>query len=288
VSEPTAQSDGSSRGPVVRGVESVGRAAGRAVDGLAEPVHRIGGLSYLGYDVGGWLLRGLFKPGVKLGRSALAAQMVRVGVRSIPIVCLVQVFIGVILALQMAPTLESYGQVDRVADIIGIAVFRVLGPLITGILLSGFAGASIAAEIGSMVEGEEIKALRAHAINPIQFLVMPRVVATLVMLVGLAIIADVVGAFGGFLTSWLVLGIDPRVYVSNTQQALLMKDFVSGLIMAAAFGVLIGLIACYEGLNVTGGAEGVGRATTQTVVRCIVALIATCCVFTIVFYKYGF
>jgi phospholipid/cholesterol/gamma-HCH transport system permease protein len=199
----------------------------------------------------------------------------------------VQVFIGIILALQMAPTLEAYGQLQRVADIIGIAIFRVLGPLISAIVLSGFAGASIAAEIGAMVESEEVKALEAHAINPIRFLVVPRVVATVVMLVGLSVLADVVGVFGGLLTGWTVLDIEPRVYIDATQAALKTKDFLTGLVKAVVFGVLISVIACYEGLTVSGGAVGVGRATTATVVKSIVSLIAVDTVFTTLFYLFG-
>ncbi|MHC4796999.1 MAG: MlaE family ABC transporter permease [Planctomycetota bacterium] len=135
-------------------------------------------------------------------------------------------------------------------------------------------------------ESEEIKALRAHALNPIRFLVVPRFLATVIMLVCLAILADVVGVLGGLCTAWGVLDIPPRKYLHFTQAALVYKDFFTGLIKAGVFGVLISMIACYEGLNVTGGAEGVGRATTATVVKSIVALIATDCVFTAIFYLF--
>jgi len=212
--------------------------------------------------------------------------MVRVGVRSIGIVCLVQMFIGAILALQLAPTLESYGQLDQIATVVAIAVVRALGPLITAIVLRGFAGASIAAEIGAMVEAEEIKALRAHALDPIRFLIVPRFLATVTMIVGLAAIADIVGVTGGMLTSWVALGIEPQSYIDLTQTALVTKDFVTGLVKAGVFGVLISMIACYEGMNVSGGAEGVGSATTATVVKCIVAIIGMDAVFTTVFYVF--
>ena len=270
-----------------RRIESFGRLIGAAAFGVAERVRFVGGLIYLLGDAVRWTLRGLLVPKVKFGREALAVQMVRVGVRSIPIIVLVQIFIGIILALQLAPTLQDYGQLERVADVVAIAIFRELGPLISAIVLSGFAGASIAAEIGAMVEAEEIKALRAHALNPIQFLVLPRVWATVIMLTGLCVIADVVGAFGGLLTSWFVLDISPAVYVDYTQRAIEGRDFVTGLVKAAVFGLLISLIACYEGLTVSGGAEGVGRATTSTVVKSIVALIGTDVLFTSVFYAFG-
>jgi phospholipid/cholesterol/gamma-HCH transport system permease protein len=201
---------------------------------------------------------------------------------------MVQTFIGIILALQMAPTLRAYGQIERIADIVGIAVFRELGPLLSGIVLSGFAGASIAAELGTMVEGEEIKALRAAALNPVRFLVMPRFIATVVMLTLLIVIADVVGVFGGFITATSVLNISADRYIAATRAAVIPKDFLSGLCKGPIFGLLISMIACYEGLNVSGGAEGVGRATTNTVVKCIVALISADVVVTALLYAFGY
>lgn len=272
---------------LVAGITALGQATISAFRGVGEGFRYVGGLGYLLWDTLVWAARGTFTREVKLGRPALIEQMVRVGVRSVPIVFVVQIFIGIILALQMAPTLESYGSLDRVANIVAIAVFRELGPLISAIVLSGFAGASIAAEIGAMVEAEEIKALRAHALDPIRFLVVPRFIATCVMMVGLSVMADVVGVFGGLLTAWFVLDILPPTYLSNTYDALVYRDFLTGLFKAGVFGMLISLIACYEGFNVRGGAEGVGRATTSTVVKSIVALIASDCVFTTIFYRFG-
>ncbi len=284
---PTSQgSEPVAGGRARQWVEAIGQGTLDAGRGVRRGVAFFGGLTYLLVDAVRWSLRGLFVPRVKLGRSALADQMVRVGVRAIPIICLVQVFIGVILALAMAPTLAMYGQMDTVAVIVAIAVFRELGPLISAIVLSGFAGASIAAEIGSMVESEEIKALRAHALNPVHFLVVPRYLATVLMLTGLAVLADVMGVAGGMFTSVFVLGVDPTTYLQLTQDAVTNTDFMTGMIKAPVFGLLIAVLACYEGLNVSGGAEGVGRATTQTVVKSIVALIATDCVFTVIFYVY--
>lgn len=285
---PRQGSASSPANPVVALVTSVGRTGYHLGGVTVNGVRYLGGAAYLLYDAGRWLVRAIFLHRVKMGWPALVAQMVRVGVRSIPIILLVQTFIGIILTLQMAPTLQAYGSLDRVANIVAIAMFRELGPLLSAIVLSGYAGASIAAEIGAMVEAEEIKALRAHALDPIRFLVMPRVLATVVMLVGLAVMADVVGVAGGLFTAWGVLHIHPSAYLENTRFALVYSDFITGLVKAGVFGMLIALIACYEGLNVSGGAVGVGRATTSTVVRSIVALIATDCLFTAVFYLFGF
>jgi len=275
------------RRPWVRAVEAIGEGTLRRLNDAVGFFEFIGGAVLLVGETASWVVRSLFLREVRFGREHLFAQMVRVGVRSIPIVSLVQIFIGIILALQMAPTLRDYGQVQRVADIVAIAVFRELGPLLSGIVLSGFAGASIAAEIGAMVEGEEIKALRATALNPVRFLVMPRILATVIMLTLITVIADVVGVLGGFLTGTMILDLDSTQYLNFTRDALTNKDFLTGLAKAAVFGVMISVIACYEGLNVTGGAEGVGRATTNTVVKCIVALISADVVFTAIFYAFG-
>lgn len=270
----------------VRGVEAVGRATLAGIHGVTKFVSFVGGMICLAGDALRWTARGLVSRRTRLGRRALAEQMIRVGVRSIPIVALVNTFVGIILVLQMAPTLESYGQLERVADVVAIAMFRELGPLIAAIVLSGFAGASIAAEIGAMVESEEIKALRAMALNPVLFLVVPRYLATTLMLIGLAVLADVVGVLGGLGVAWSVLDIRPAIYLDFTRNALASKDFITGLVKAGVFGWLISMIACYEGLTVAGGAVGVGKATTATVVKSIVALITVDTLFTAVFYVF--
>lgn len=217
--------------------------------------------------------------------SHVWTQMVRVGVRSIPIVSLVVFCIGVILALQITPILQRYGASAQIADIISIAMFRELGPLVGAIVLTGFAGASIAAEIGTMVVSEEIEALEAHAIDPVRFLVMPRVVATAVMTVCLAVLADCMGVLGGMISSYLAIDYDPQQYLSSTLSATGLRDFLTGLFKAGVFGAVIALLACHLGLTVTNGAEGVGNATTRTVVLTIVALTFIDLLFTAIFYQ---
>ena len=247
----------------------------------------VGGVGYLVWDTiraSGTLFT---KRGRRLGWQNLWAQMDRVGVRSIPIVSLVLFCIGAILALQMAPTLDQFGLVQTVADIIAIAVYRELGPLVAAIVLTGFAGASIAAEMGTMVVSEEIEALEAQAIPPIRFLVLPRVLGTTIMMVCLAVIGDIMGMFGGLTVSHFVLGIGVRQYFTRTFDMLTLRDFLTGLFKAGVFGVLISSLACYLGLGVTGGAQGVGIATTRTVVLTIVALIAVDLLFTAAFYFAG-
>ncbi len=253
---------------------------------LLSSLHYAGGMSLLLADTLRWGLRSAASPRLRDVQS-LAQQVIRIGVKSIGIVTLVQLFMGVILGLQMAPPLEDYGQEGQVAAIIGVAGFRMLGPILTGVVLSGFAGASIAAELGTMVVSEEIEAMEATALNPIRFLVVPRVLATFSMMILLTVIADLMIAFGGWLTSRMVLGPESYVrYWEKMQDQLLYRDFFTGLIQAGVFGILISLIACREGLKVTGGAEGVGKATTMTVVYSIVAIISAACVCTIIFYTF--
>ena len=226
--------------------------------------------------------------GKALATKNLTFQLYRVGVRSIAVVGLVTFCIGAILALQVGPILREYGALDQLASLIGVAMFRELGPLIGAIVLTGFAGASIAAEIGTMAVGEELKALKAHAINPVAFLVVPRVFATTVMTVCLAVLADWMGVVGGAFTGQLALDIPWDQYVRQTFTRVTTADVVTGLIKAAVFGAIIGTLACQQGMAVRGGAEGVGNATTRTVVFSIVALVCVDLWFTFVFYAVGF
>jgi len=243
----------------------------------------LGGLGYLALDTVRHTVAGvLTRPRIKADETFY--QMVRLGVRAIPIIAMVQLFVGMTLAFTLAPVLADYGQLGQLATVIAKAVFPQLGPLIASIVLTGFAGAAIAAELGTMVVGEEVAALRTSAIHPIRFLVVPRVIACVVMTVALAVLANVVGTAGGGLIAWGVLDIDPYHYYHTAVDALLLKDVVTGLVKAAVFGLIIVTVSCYEGLSVRGGAGGVGLATTSSVVRSIFLIIAANCVFTAVFY----
>ena len=217
---------------------------------------------------------------------AVVGQIVRVGVRSIFIVSLVSGCVGLILALQLAPPLDDFGRRDLVANIIGVAVLRELGPLIGAIVLTGFAGASIAAELGTMVVSEEIEALEAHALNPVRFLVVPRVVSTVLSMTALGVISDLVSIASALGVSTTMLAIPRSVWVRNFLDQVNVTDFATGIGKATIFGLLIGLIACANGLKVTGGAAGVGNATTRTVVQCVVAIIVADLVFTAIFYAF--
>lgn len=254
-------------------------------DRILDFLDLVGAVWLLLRDLMRWVLRSLVRRKVRFGWAALVSQIVRVGVRSIFIISLVSGCVGLILVLQMAPPLEQFGQKELVANITAVAILRELGPLIAAIVLTGFAGAAIAAEIGTMVVGEEIEALEAHALNPVRFLVVPRVIATVISMTALAIIADVVAVVCGMLMAVIALGIPYQKYIDNTLTQLKAVDFYTGVGKATVFGLLIGIIACTNGLRVTGGAAGVGRATTSTVVQSVVSIIIADLIFTAIFYS---
>src|ERR1043165_7560 len=222
-------------------------------------LRHIGSLLFLFVDASTWLFRGMRGGRVRLGQAAIVSQVVRVGVRSIIIVSLVSGCIGLIRALQMAPPLDTYGQKDNIANIVGVAVLRELGPLIAAVVLTGFAGAAIAAELGTMAVGEEIEALEAHALNPIRFLVVPRVVAATISITLLGVIADAVTMADSTATAAMALDVSASTFWDHLLLQLKLVDFLTGVGKGAVFGLLIGIVACGNGLKVTGGAAGVGK-----------------------------
>ncbi|MFK7759657.1 MAG: MlaE family ABC transporter permease [Phycisphaerales bacterium] len=254
---------------------------GRRVLGI---VHHTGEVFQMFLTACLWIWRGLTNRRYRLGKNAIISQVVRIGVRSIFIVVIVSGAVGLILALQLAPPLDEFGSKDRVANIISVAVLRELGPLIGAIVLTGFAGASIAAEIGTMVVSEEIEALEAHALNPIRFLVVPRVIASTISMTMLGVMSSFAAIVSAMVISVIVLDIPYQTYMDNMLQQAKMVDFWTGVAKGGVFGTLIGIIACTNGLRVTGGAAGVGRATTYTVVECIVAIVVADLVFTAIFF----
>jgi phospholipid/cholesterol/gamma-HCH transport system permease protein len=254
---------------------------GRRTVGILE---HTGAVFYLLIDAARWVVRGCTNRKYRLGKSAIVSQIIRVGVQSVFIVAIVSGAVGLILALQLAPPLDEFGQRDKIANIIAVAVLRELGPLIGAIVLTGFAGASIAAEIGTMVVSEEIEALEAHALNPVRFLVVPRVLASLISMTCLGVISSFVAIAAALSVSVLVLDVPYETYMSNMLAQAKQVDFWTGVFKGGVFGTLIGIIACSNGLKVTGGAAGVGRATTYTVVECVVAIVIADLVFTAIFF----
>lgn len=247
----------------------------------------VGGTTLLALSTAAWLARSVVRTDVRLGRQAISAQIIRVGTRSIAIVMVVSACIGLILAMAMYPPLEQFGQQGTIANIVAIAITRELGPMISAIVLTGFAGASIAAELGTMVVGEEIEALEAHALNPVRFLVLPRLVATVISLIILTVMANIVAILASAIVTTSFFGVSWQVYMDNTFEQLGTMDLATGMIKAATFAVILASLACYNGLRVSGGAAGVGKATTDTVVQTIVSVIIVDMMFTTIFLQLG-
>jgi len=193
-------------------------------------------------------------------------QMLDVGVRSLPIVVVTAIFSGAVFALQTWEGFEQYGTTSLVGSVVALAITREMVPVMASVMVSGRAGSAMAAEIGTMVVTEQVDALRTMAVDPVEYLVVPRVIATAVMLPLTVLIGDMVGLWGGSLVVVNLYGSGPTAYWDGIWQALTLTDINSGLIKAAVFGVLIALFGCQSGFNTSGGAQGVGRATTRAVV----------------------
>jgi phospholipid/cholesterol/gamma-HCH transport system permease protein len=245
----------------------------------------VGGVSRLTYNGTYWVLVAPFR-GKGLRWYASVRQMVAVGFNAVPIVSLISCFIGVIVALQGAYSLRTFGALNYVVNMVAVIITRELGPLLTAIIVIGRSGSSFAAEIGTMKVGEEVDALETMGLNPVRFLVVPRYLAMLVMLPCLTTVADTAGILGGALFAMVSLGWSLPNYLLRTVDALVMRDIVSGLVKSIVFAVIITKIGCYEGFSVQGGAEGVGKSTTASVVKSIFSVIAADMIFTAIFY-YG-
>ncbi len=220
--------------------------------------------------------------GVK--RHYVSNQMVEIGVNSLGIVFLMSFFMGMVLALQTAYQLKKFGALVYVASLLSISFVREIGPLLTAIVVAGRSGSAMAAELGTMKVSEEVQALETMGVNPVRFLVIPRLIAMLVMLPCLTIFADVMGMLGGGVVGTNFLGIPAGLYFQKSIEMLVMKDLVTGLLKAFVFAGIIAWIGCYQGLMVSGGAEGVGKATTKSVVMAIISIIIADCFFTGLFY----
>jgi phospholipid/cholesterol/gamma-HCH transport system permease protein len=193
-------------------------------------------------------------------------QMDAIGVGSLPIVMLIGLFSGLIMGLQMARALATYGAQGQIGQIVSLTLIRELGPVLTALLVAGRNASGIASELGSMKVTEQIDAMRALGTDPTQKLVTPRLIAMAVVLPLLTIIADFIGLFGGYLIASARFDIQFSQYWTTAWQALEYNDVVQGLLKPFAFALIIALVGCFYGMRTSGGTEGVGRATTRAVV----------------------
>jgi phospholipid/cholesterol/gamma-HCH transport system permease protein len=211
-------------------------------------------------------------------------QMLRIGYFSLPVVGLTAIFSGAVLALQSYSGFSRFNAESTIATVVVLSITRELGPVLAGLMVAGRVGASIAAEIGLMRVTEQIDALRTLSANPIKYLVVPRLIASVIVLPILVLIADIIGVMGGYLVSVHSLGFSAGPYIANTFKFLEVIDVVSGLVKAGCFGFLIAVMGCYYGYNSAGGAQGVGAATTNAVVSSSIFILLSNYLITFIFF----
>jgi phospholipid/cholesterol/gamma-HCH transport system permease protein len=205
-----------------------------------------------------------FRPPFDL--RSLLKQVEQVGVNSIPVVLITGAFTGMVLALQSYTGFKRFNAEAFVGTVVALSMTRELGPVLSGLMVSGRVGSAMAAELGTMQVTEQIDALYTLATNPIKYLIVPRFLASLIIMPVLTVFADAVGMLGGYIVSVYLLGSNPTIYVRRTYDYLDLEDIYIGLLKACVFGMIIAIVGCYQGFSAQGGAEGVGKATTRAVV----------------------
>lgn len=208
----------------------------------------------------------------KLDRPQVWRSLYRVGVKSFPIVLVTALLTGAIMVIQAGMFIEQYGAYGLLGWGAGYSILREVGPIMIGLMFSGRVGANTTAELGTMKITDQVDALRALAIDPIRYLVMPQVIAMVVMLFLLVIVGDFFALLGGALTAKILLGVDMRLFMWSVIEYIYLNDFTHGLWKALIFGYSIGIISCYFGMSTSGGAVGVGRAVNASVVGSAAAI----------------
>lgn len=214
----------------------------------------------------------------------IGKQIIDIGYYSLPVVGLTAIFAGMVLALQSYTGFSRFSAEGAIASVVVISITRELGPVLAGLMVAGRIGASLAAEIGTMRVTEQIDALTTLSTDPFKYLVAPRVIAGLLTFPFLVLIADIIGVFGGYLVAVYKLGFNPGNYIQSTYDAMTAADVNSGLVKAAVFGFIVTLMGCYHGYFSKGGAQGVGRATTNAVVSASILILCFDYILTEVFF----
>ncbi len=268
-----------SRNPLLQITEQVGISVVDALRYLVEFVGFVGlTLSVLGRTV---------RDPRRLRLTPMVYQMEQVGLNAVPIVGLISFLIGIVLAYQGADQLRKFGAEVFVVELISLSLLREIGILLTAIVIAGRSGSSFTAQIGSMKLNEEVDAMRTLGLDPMEVLVLPRLLALLIMLPGLAFLSDMLGLVGGALMSWAQLGISPAMFIERFHQEVGLWTFLVGIIKAPVFALIIATVGCSEGFRVEGSAESVGTRTTQSVVKSIFLVIVGDALFSIFFSTVG-
>jgi phospholipid/cholesterol/gamma-HCH transport system permease protein len=247
-------------------VESIGKGVLGVAQGVARGINEIGGIASAGADVVRWTIRPPYR------WVNLLAQFDFLGVGSIFIVALTGTFSGMVFAHQSARAFEMFNAQSLVGPTVALTVTRELAPVFTALMVTMRAGSAMCTELGTMRVTEQVDALETMAVSPIQYLLVPRVVAGLIMVPLLTMVFDFFGMAGGYLVAVYVKGVSAGTVIARTQQWLDPEDINEGLIKAAVFGFTVSLICCFKGYNASGGAKGVGQATTQAMVQSALAI----------------
>jgi phospholipid/cholesterol/gamma-HCH transport system permease protein len=242
---------------------------GRLFQPVSNIIRDMGSMGLLFLETLYWAFRRPFKI------NYIFKQMELIGVNSVLVVVITGTFTGMVLALQSYYGFRKFAAEGLVGATVALSMTRELGPVLTSLMVTGRSGSAMAAELGSMRVTEQIDALVVMALNPVKYLVVPRVIASLVMLPFLTIVSDFVGVAGGYLVGVKMLGINEGSFMNNIIKHVELEDIYNGLIKAAVFGVIMSVVSCYKGFYTQGGAEGVGRSTTEAVVLSSVTILVT-------------
>ncbi len=207
--------------------------------------------------------------------SHVLRQVIEIGYYSLPVVGLTAIFTGMVLALQSYTGFARFSAESAIPQVVVVSITRELGPVLAGLMVAGRVAASLAAEIGTMRVTEQVDALTTLYTDPFKYLVAPRIIAGTLVMPFLVLVADIIGVFGGFLVSVYKLDFNGATYLQNTVNILTTQDVVSGLVKAAVFGFLVTLLGCYHGYSSSGGAQGVGKATTNAVVSASILILCS-------------
>jgi phospholipid/cholesterol/gamma-HCH transport system permease protein len=216
-------------------------------------------------------VRGIFKRPHYIPETI--SQMDAIGVGSLTIIILTGFFTGGVLTVQTFPTLKSYGAQSQTGYLVAVSLVRELGPVLCALMVTGRVGSAISAELGSMVVSQQIDAMRALGTDPIRKLVAPRLFALLISLPLLTVLADLLGIFGGWVTAILLYNVSSSVFISAVRDGITTDDLIGGVVKPLVFSLIIGTIACRQGLSTEGGTVGVGRSTTRAVVTASIIVI---------------
>jgi len=236
---------------------------------ILENIEEMGKILLLFLSVLSWMIR----PPLRL--RLIFKQMEFVGVKSIFVVVLTGIFTGMVMALQGYYGFRMFGAESLVGSTVAFGMTRELGPVLTSLMVTTRAGSAMAAELGTMRVTEQIDALYVMAANPVKHLIVPRVIAGVVMLPLLTIVSDFVGTIGGYFVGVIILDINAGAFIKNITMYVDLDDIYNGLIKAAVFGLILSLVGCYKGFNTSGGAEGVGKATTEAVVLASITILVS-------------